>query len=173
MPTSGNELAADAPIQFHLVHAVRGRTRMRVEPPHHADELARVIAALFDGQPGIREIRPNEDCQSVVLEYDPDVLPIEDLLARGQDAPEADWAGWLPARVAGAVIAVGDWTDQALTTGRETARRISALWRSPRDQISAVMTFWRANSVVARSTSVAQSTLPSPTGAGAGSAAAR
>jgi hypothetical protein len=157
MVMSGNALAAEAPLRFHLVHAVRGRTRMRVEPPHRAEELARTIASLFREHPAIREIRAVADCGSVVLVYDPDALRIDELLEANADTADAGWPSWLPARITDAIT---PWVGQARAAVAAAIREASALWHSPLDQISAVISAWSASSVVARSTTVPQSTAP-------------
>src|SRR6185295_17586649 len=79
MSTSAAEANKEPAIRFHLVHAVRGRTRMRVTPPHLAGDLARAFERLLRDHPGVREVHGNPDSGSIVVTYDPDVLDIERL----------------------------------------------------------------------------------------------
>ena len=152
-------LASETPIQFHLVHAVRGRTRLRVDPPHRPDDLASAIADLFRDHPGLREIRLNEDCQSVVVIYDPEVLRIDDLLA--EQVPEPAWASWVPSRLVAATQRLDAWRAEAVRTGESVLDELWELWSARRDQMSALMSRWRASSVVARIMIPAQSAPPS------------
>ena len=94
MANSGSISAQE--VRFQLVHAVRGRTRMRVEPPYDVDVLAREIERFFRERPGVEEIRVNRDCQSIVVTYDPEVLGADDLLALdGADPEPSNGEGWL------------------------------------------------------------------------------
>jgi hypothetical protein len=63
--------------QFHVVHAVRGRTRLRVDSPELLAKLATAIETLFREHRGFHEVRVNPDCLSVVVTYDPDAIRIE------------------------------------------------------------------------------------------------
>lgn len=85
---------SDPEVRFHLVHAVPGRTRMRVDTPHQLDELVAAIEAFFRDHPGLQEIRANRDCQSVVVTYDPDLCDVRHLpFATEREVPPW-WAGW-------------------------------------------------------------------------------
>jgi hypothetical protein len=153
----------EAPVQIQLVHAVRGRTRVRVTPPHLAGYLVRAIEALLGDQPGIQEIRLNEDCGSVVLTYDPELLDLDRLVTVTWEAEESDGTGGVFERLEHAAAAVRGWIEGARAGGDSLLGEVGARWRAGWDQISAVMSFWRANSAVARSARPPQST---PTAAG-------
>src|SRR5262245_53935264 len=74
---------------FHVVHAVRGRTRIRVDSPELLARLAETIEGFFAEHPGLREVRVNPDCLSVVVTYDPDVVHVE--VPVSTDDPTAGW----------------------------------------------------------------------------------
>src|SRR6185295_4417358 len=79
MSITPTESGGDPSIQFELVHAVRGRTRMRVTPPEQADQLARAVERMLRDQPGIRHVRSNVDSGSIVITYDPEMLRLDHL----------------------------------------------------------------------------------------------
>jgi hypothetical protein len=186
MASATNGADPQTPVPFRLVHAVRGRTRLRVDPPHDAGELARAITDLLRGHPGVREIRLNEDCQSVVVTYDPDVLQVEDLLgddgAEPRDSGREWWASWLPSPLSRVARGVRAWLPvpdaverlaawlppspppieevvrQAREAGASTLHRLERAWRARRGQINAMINFWSASSVVARTRRPARST---------------
>ena len=62
-------MEAEDSIGFRVVHAVRGRTRLRVDSPERLADLAQAIEELFHERPGVRDIRVNADCQSVRSEH--------------------------------------------------------------------------------------------------------
>jgi hypothetical protein len=156
MPSAGNGSVAEPSIQFELVHAVRGRTRMRVTPPELADELALAVERLLRDQPGIRQVRGNVDSGSVVITYDPDVLELERLFA--VEPVPSGASAWTfirdPRAGAQAVLAGG----AGLVADVRGA--VEALWTAGRSQISAVISRWRASSVVALSTTLLQWPFP-------------
>ena len=154
MPSSGAEAAMDASIQFQLVHAVRGRTRMRVTPPHLADDLARAFERLLRDQPGVREVRGNVDSGSVVVTYDPDVLQVDRLFA---PVPERAAPSWLDDQVERVREVVTPWGALFRDVGETVLDEVEALRIAAQDQINAAISFWRANSVVALSRRLLQS----------------
>ena len=123
-------MEAEDSIGFRVVHAVRGRTRLRVDSPERLADLAQAIEELFRERPGVREIRVNADCQSVVFSYDADVLDADELLALASGAD--DNGSWrtslqrlLPSSVVAAGTSVGQLADQALTSTGDTARQLA------------------------------------------------
>jgi Ca2+-transporting ATPase len=66
-------------IRCHPVHAIRGRVRLRVEDAK-VFELAPALEAFLGDQPGIREIRLNRSCRSIVIAYDPERWRAESLV---------------------------------------------------------------------------------------------
>src|SRR5256885_1147916 len=120
-------MEAEDSIGFRVVHAVRGRTRLRVDSPERLADLAQAIEELFHERPGVREIRVNADCQSVVFSYDADVLDADELLALASGAD--DNGSWrtslqrlLPSSVVAAGPSVGPLAPQALTPPPDSAR---------------------------------------------------
>jgi Cu2+-exporting ATPase len=64
-----------------LVHAISGRVRIRLDAPakffrEHAEGLQSRLAS----RPGVREVRLNPDCRSLIVTFDPGALRAEDLL---------------------------------------------------------------------------------------------
>ena len=162
MSSPATESDGDPPIQFQLVHAVRGRTRVRVTPPHLAGELARAFERLLQDQPGVLEVRGNVDSGSVVVTYDPEALEIERLFGTQAEAPPSSWTADAFTRARGLVLA-------PMTSLREAAETVTgqaeALWSAGRDQISAAINFWSANSVVVRSRRLLQRVVSGSGGA--------
>ncbi len=148
MPTSGGEPVAESSIAFHLVHAVRGRTRLRVTPPERADELARAFARLLRDHPGVRDVRGNVDSGSIVVSYDPDVLDVDRLFAPPAEPSAA--RSWIESRVGDARAFVDGWTAPIRDLAGEALEQAETALAAGRRQISAAMSFWSANSVVAR-----------------------
>jgi len=111
-------------IGFRVVHAVRGRTRIRVDSPERLEDVARAIEELFRDRPGVREIRVNRDCQSVIFSYDPDLLDADGLLALADETEDASWRAWLG-------TSVTQVAEQALAGTRDSARRLGQLWSWP------------------------------------------
>src|SRR5690242_17110514 len=128
MLDSGSEPPPAETIGFHVIHAVRGRTRIRVDAPEMVDDLARAIEAFFRDRPGLTEIRVNRDCQSIVFSYDPEAVQPEDLLAFGNGAPNGSWAGLLRASLVSAGADASHLAEQALAGARDSARRLGELW---------------------------------------------
>jgi len=142
------QASSDA-VPFHLVHSVRGRARLRVDPPHDVDTLGRAIARILAECDGIQEIRVNPESRSVVVTYDPNLLRVEEVYAPAPDSSdegplsfvwqvseEALGAGWLTvAREAvsswltslGGVI---QWPREVLRAVGEAVdpRRLTSLW---------------------------------------------
>lgn len=67
-------------VRCRVVHAIRGRLRVRVNFPQIFDGLSEAFNAFLRDQPGIQEVRLNPGCRSVVLNYNPDVLRVDDLV---------------------------------------------------------------------------------------------
>src|SRR5712691_7433418 len=129
MALSRNGWQPDRPIHFRLVHAVRGRARMRVDSPELADELGSALAAFFHEQPGIQEIRVNRDCHSVVLAYDPDLVTGDDLLALGQEPSNGRGAAWVLQTASDATTALAHAADRVRLSAEmlfHEARRLSS-----------------------------------------------
>jgi len=113
-------LDSEEAVGFRVVHAVRGRTRIRVDSP----ERARAIEELFRDRAGVREIRVNRECQSIVVSYDPDLLDADGLLALADETEDASWRAWLG-------TSVTQVAEQALAGARDSARRLGQLWSWP------------------------------------------
>lgn len=107
-----------------VLHAIRGRLRMRVDLPQIFDGLLGACEAFLRDQPGIQEVRLNPGCRSVVLNYDPDVLKADDLVAligelpldqlktyRPRNPPrqaeDISSMAWLPLALSSAAVALG------------------------------------------------------------------
>ncbi len=157
MSTSAAEANKEPAIRFHLVHAVRGRTRMRVTPPHLAADLARAFERLLRDHAGVREVRGNPDSGSVVVTYDPDVLDVDRLFAAPPEPPASAWLEevWLGARA----VLTG-WADAIRRAPTAAIERGDELLRAALDQMKAAISFWSANSVVARSRTLLQAVVP-------------
>jgi len=167
MPTSAGEASSEPSIQFQLVHAVRGRTRLRVTPADRTDELARAFARLLRDQPGVREVRSNADSGSIVVTYDPDQLDVERLFSGS--SPGAAVASWSLNPLGAAREMLAGWLAIARDAGNDALERATDAWGAGRDQINAVISFWSANSVVARSRTLLQRASGSLRGAAIGS----
>ena len=118
-------------IGFRVVHAVRGRTRIRVDSPERLEDVARAIEELFRDRPGVREIRVNRDCQSVIFSYDPDLLEADGLLAFADETEDESWRAWLGGSLVAARTSVTQGAEQALAGARDSARRLGQLWSWP------------------------------------------
>lgn len=135
--TSDAGQVTDPPIPFELVHAMRGRVRMRAVPPHTVEELAEAIREFLDGRPGIEDIRMVPDCQSVVLTYDAEVLRAEDLRALTQVSQDDSWVSWVrsrllsPATLLGALAGsiIGPLTG-SLIGGAQSLRGVGSMWQA-------------------------------------------
>ncbi len=117
-------LDSEEAVGFRVVHAVRGRTRIRVDSPERVEDVARAIEELFRGRAGVREIRVNRECQSIVVSYDPDLLDADGLLALADETEDASWRAWLG-------TSVTQVAEQALAGARDSARRLGQLWSWP------------------------------------------
>ena len=117
-------LDSEEAVGFRVVHAVRGRTRIRVDSPERVEDVARAIEELFRGRAGVREIRVNRECQSIVVSYDPDLLDADGLLALADETEDASWRAWLG-------MSVTQVAEQALAGARDSARRLGQLWSWP------------------------------------------
>jgi hypothetical protein len=157
MTTSVAEASREPAIRFHLVHAVRGRTRMRVTPPHLAADLARAFERLLRDHPGVREVRGNPDSGSVVVTYDPDVLDVDRLFLA---PPEPPPSAWLDDLWSGARAVLDGWADAIRRAPAAALERSEAASRASLDQIRAAMSFWSASSVLARSRRLLQVVVP-------------
>jgi Cu2+-exporting ATPase len=67
-------------MRCQLVHAIPGRVRIRIESAKALDHAA-VLQAYLEGQPGVRSVRINRDCRSVILTHDPGAIGAEALIA--------------------------------------------------------------------------------------------
>ncbi len=105
----------DAGVRFHLVHTVPGRTRIRVDAPDQLDDLVRAIEEFFHDHPGLREIRANRDCQSVVVTYDPEVFDARHLPV-ATEREDTSWTGWFGALRTTVTRVVEDTTTRAVRT---------------------------------------------------------
>ena len=152
MSTSVAETAGEPSLRFHLVHAVRGRTRMRVTPPHLAGDLARAFERLLRDHPGVRDVHGNPDSGSIVVTYDPDVLDIDRLFEPASEIARASRVE----PIAQLRAIVDGWAEAVLDAQAAVVARGETLWKAARDQISAAMNFWSASSVVARSSTLLQ-----------------
>jgi heavy metal translocating P-type ATPase len=107
-----------------LVHAVRGRVRLRIGRPELLDGLADSLEAFLRDQPGVQAVRLNLNCRSIVLHYDADLLTAENLLSvvdtlpfdalrRYQSRPrpaqvdDSPSVAWLPLALSSAAVALG------------------------------------------------------------------
>ncbi len=122
------ELGDDG-IRFRVAHAVRGRTRLRVDSPDQLDALAEAVQRFLAAEPGIDEIRVVPASQSIVLTYDPDVLSPERLLALATEpAIEADWLGSVAPGLSRARAALDGALQQAIAAGEALVRQVNAAW---------------------------------------------
>jgi hypothetical protein len=121
--------AVDGALRFRVVHAVRGRTRIRVESVDHLDDLAGAVRAFLEREPGIQEIRVNRDSQSIVLTYDPDVLNADRLLALTRDSSGDGWLAVVSPGLSRARAALDDALQQAYAAGQAFVRQMSDAWR--------------------------------------------
>lgn len=64
----------------HVVHAIPGRLRIRVEPAKVFDDGSDDLRALLKDRPGVRDVRLNPRCRSLIVAYDLDVVQADDLL---------------------------------------------------------------------------------------------
>lgn len=85
------------PIVCRLVHEVAGRARIRLEALRLFGDLRPGFETFLRGQPGIRGFRLTPACQSLMVDFDPRLLTVEDFLARlgglSLDDLEASMAG--------------------------------------------------------------------------------
>ena len=124
-------LDSEEAVGFRVAHAVRGRTRIRVDAPERVEDVARAIEELFRDRAGVREIRVNRDCQSIVVSYDPDLLDADGLLALADETEDASWRAWLGGSLVAAGTSVTQVAEQALAGTRDSARRLGQLWSWP------------------------------------------
>jgi hypothetical protein len=134
-----SQVAEDG-IPFRLVHAVRGRARLRVDPPYDIDTLARAIGRIL-GAPGRGpEIRVDHDSRSVIVTYDPAAL--DDLVGPGEEvvdeggapfllrlAYEPPGGGWMSsarAHLSSWLSMLGATLERPLTTGRAALNSLGA-----------------------------------------------
>ena len=114
-----------------LVHAIPGRARLRVESPELFESLAASFETLLRDQPGIREVRFNPICRSLVLHYDPELLSAESLVVfieqlsldqlrtyqprhHSPPVPDPSPIAWLPLALSSAAVALGVFVESAL-----------------------------------------------------------
>jgi hypothetical protein len=129
MADTVNGHAVEGAMRFRLVHAVRGRTRIRVDSADHLDGLAEAVREFLSREPGIQEIRVNRDSQSIVLTYDPDVLNPERLLALTRDEAEGGWLTGV-ASLSRARAALDGALQQAYAAGQALVRQMSDAGRA-------------------------------------------
>jgi heavy metal translocating P-type ATPase len=120
-----------SPHQYCLVHAIRGRLRMRIELPEIFDSLAESFQALLRDQPGVREVRLNPGCRSVILNYDADIIEQDDLVTFIEQlsldqlkayqpqhfhhpSPQSSTSSWWPLGLSTAAVALGMFVESAL-----------------------------------------------------------
>jgi heavy metal translocating P-type ATPase len=114
-----------------LVHAIPGRVRMRVQGCEFLGSLSDSFEACLRGQPGIRDVRLNPTCQSLILHYDPALLDADHLVAfveqlspdqirtyrpreHPQPVDERPSITWLPLTLSSAAIGVGALVESSL-----------------------------------------------------------
>jgi Cu2+-exporting ATPase len=114
-----------------ILHAIRGRIRIRVENPEVFRLASEQLKAFLRDQPGIQEVRLNPACQSIVLTYDPDIVTGSGLAARlrtvsldqlrahqpqrrSEPAAEPDGESWLPLTLSTAAVVLGSLVESAL-----------------------------------------------------------
>ncbi|HEX8203582.1 MAG TPA: HAD-IC family P-type ATPase, partial [Isosphaeraceae bacterium] len=111
-------------MRCHVVHVIPGRIRIRIEAPRPLDGLH----ALLTARRGVRDVRLNPRCRSLVVAFDPGAVRVEELvgLIRTAPAPAAaavpakcrpgqepgDGPAGLPLGLAGAAVVLGllGWT---------------------------------------------------------------
>ena len=86
MPTNVAALAAAAPLLdclrgSELAHAMPGRVRLRLARASREDGTYRTIREAVSLLPGIRRVEARPAAGSVLIEFDPSLLPTGDLLA--------------------------------------------------------------------------------------------
>lgn len=74
----------------HVVHAIRGRVRLRVPILKTARHVAHGLERLLSTQPGVIEAAVNTGCHSVTAVYDPSVWTSDSLCRLLQDCSLAD-----------------------------------------------------------------------------------
>jgi len=103
---------------------------------------------LLRDHPGVRDVRGNVDSGSIVVSYDPDVLDVDRLFAPASEPSTT--RSWIGERVGEARALVDGWTAPLRDLATEALEQADAALAESRRQISAAMSFWSANSVVAR-----------------------
>jgi cation transport ATPase len=114
-----------------VVHAIRGRLRIRVDLPQIFAGLSGACEAFLRDQPGIQEVRLNPGCRSVVLSYNPDVLRADDLVTLVEQLPldplhayqahnrprqdeDSSVMAWPPLALSSAAVALGVLADATI-----------------------------------------------------------
>ncbi|ADD68898.1 conserved hypothetical protein [Denitrovibrio acetiphilus DSM 12809] len=64
-----------------VVHHVDGRIRLKVNPAIMKDPLSKKLGEISGSLPGVLDKRINMMAKSVVLRYDPSVVPPQDMQA--------------------------------------------------------------------------------------------
>jgi P-type Cu2+ transporter len=114
-----------------VLHAIRGRLRMRVDLPQIFDGLSGACEAFLRDQPGVQEVRLNPGCRSMTLNCNPDVLKVDDLVAlvdevdvdqlktyRPRNPPrqveDSSSMAWLPLALSSVAVALGVLAEAAI-----------------------------------------------------------
>jgi heavy metal translocating P-type ATPase len=114
-----------------VVHAIRGRLRMRLDCPQLFDGLSEACESFLRDQPGIQEVRLNPSCRSVILTYDPARRTEDELVSLMQAlsldqletyqpqqplhaVPAAPSVAWQPLALSSAAVAIGVLAESAL-----------------------------------------------------------
>src|SRR5512135_2140637 len=68
-------------MQCRLVHSIPGRIRVRLEAPEVFRDQAELLQAALGERPGVRDVRLNRGCRSVIVTFDRDRASAEELVA--------------------------------------------------------------------------------------------
>jgi Cu2+-exporting ATPase len=68
-------------MQCRLVHSIPGRIRVRLEAPEVFRDQAESLQAALGERPGVRDVRLNRGCRSVIVTFDRDRTSAEELVA--------------------------------------------------------------------------------------------
>jgi heavy metal translocating P-type ATPase len=67
-------------VECALVHGIRDRARIRVETPQIFNGSGSGFEAFINDQQGVRSVRVNASCHSVIVNFDPEELEAEDVV---------------------------------------------------------------------------------------------
>jgi Cu2+-exporting ATPase len=86
------------PIRFELLHAVRGRVRMRSEDRAVLDDWSDSLEAFLRDRAGVEQVSFNPTCRTVVVTFDAEVVSADDIAARVERVTIEDLRSYRPRR---------------------------------------------------------------------------